>query len=393
MFDFIAAKRKLGEVFSTVGVLATALGLVIFPSEMVAAAKSGVELCFNVIIPSLFPFFVVSALVVKLGLAQRLGVLLAPVMRPVFNVNGACASALILGFVGGYPVGAKTVIALYKSGGCSRTEAERMLAFCNNSGPAFILGVVGAGIFSSAKVGFILYLAHAAASLAVGFLFRFWKKSDAGSRRPPSPPEKTGFAEAFVEAAGSGFSSCLGICGFVIFFTVLLRLLFLSGIMGAVSTRLGELLHFCGFDKLWAERLLTGVIELTSGVWSLREAADQLTASMSMAAFMLGWAGISVYCQVLSFIGDSGLSAGTYLIGKLLHGVFSAIITVFISRLVTFDAPVADYLAQQVTDIAAISFPRAMTVSAASAGGLCLIFAGVYYFSSKRGRKSRRNTV
>ncbi len=108
-------------------------------------------------------------------------------MRPLFHVSGACASAFALGFIGGYPVGAKTAISLYENGMCTKTEAERLLAFCNNSGPAFILGVVGAGVFASSRVGVLLYLAHAAASICIGILFRFTRPAQPPGGRSGSP--------------------------------------------------------------------------------------------------------------------------------------------------------------------------------------------------------------
>ena len=82
-----------------------------WPQESMAAARDGLALCGNVIIPSLFPFFVLSSLVVELGMSRYLGRLLEGVMAPLFRVGGACSSALALGFVGGYPVGARTAIA------------------------------------------------------------------------------------------------------------------------------------------------------------------------------------------------------------------------------------------------------------------------------------------
>ncbi|MCC8123623.1 MAG: hypothetical protein LIO58_08790 [Oscillospiraceae bacterium] len=136
--------------------LAFMVGLIGFPKECMAAVKDGLSLCLNVIIPSLFPFFVLSALLVDLGLAAYLGRALEGVMRPLFRVGGACASAGVLGVIGGYPVGAKTAIALYENKMCTRTETERLLAFCNNSGAAVIMGVVGAGSFGSSNVGWML---------------------------------------------------------------------------------------------------------------------------------------------------------------------------------------------------------------------------------------------
>ena len=141
---------------------------------------------------------------------------------------------------------------------------------------------------------------------------------------------------------------------------------------------IGSMLGFIGMDVEWARRLLTGIIELTSGVWSLRGVSGELTASIAMAAFMLGWAGLSVHCQVLSFIGSSGLSVRTYIIGKFLHGILSAIIVLIIARIVAFDTPVAVYLAQQLGDIAEIKFSTELRVSAISAavlGGLLFLIS------------------
>ncbi len=385
---YLVIRRRLLDLFSSLGLLAVAAGLVIFPSQMVDAARDGVELCFNVIIPSLFPFFVLSSLTVELGAAEKLGRILVPVMRPLFNVGGACASALVLGFIGGYPVGAKTVITLYENGECSKAEAERMLSFCNNSGPAFIFGVVGAGIFSSGTIGLLLYLAHMAASICVGLIFRRWGSGEITHHFPGAKAERVPFPLAFVDSVKSSFTSSLGICGFVIFFTVLIKLLFLSGLLGSLSEIIGSALGFLGMDSAWAERLLTGIIELTSGVWSLRDASGELTASIAMAAFMLGWAGLSVHCQVLSFIGSSGLSVRTYIIGKFLQGIFSAVIVIIMAKFIAFDTPVALYLAQQVGDIAGTNFISAISVSAVCAAVLGAALFLICHFPTKKGGKS-----
>ena len=104
-----------------------ASALVISPGEAINGAKDGLALCFNVIVPSLFPFFVLSSLVVDLGLAAYLGRAMEGLMRPLFRVSGSCAAAVALGFIGGYPVGARTALQLYQQGLCSKPEAERLL--------------------------------------------------------------------------------------------------------------------------------------------------------------------------------------------------------------------------------------------------------------------------
>ncbi|MBQ9647799.1 MAG: sporulation protein, partial [Oscillospiraceae bacterium] len=149
-----------------------AAALLFFPAEASDAARQGLRLCFQTVLPSLFPFFVLSALVVASGAGDAFGRALEPVMRPLFYLSGAGASALALGLVGGYPVGARTVAELYRAGNLSKAEAERLLSFCNNAGPGFILGICGDAVFGSVRAGLYLYLVHVAAAVLTGVLLR-----------------------------------------------------------------------------------------------------------------------------------------------------------------------------------------------------------------------------
>ena len=230
------------------------------------------------------------------------------------------AIAVVLGFVGGYPLGAKTALELYRQGLCTKTETERLLAFCNNSGPAFILGVVGAGIFGSGQIGLLLYASHCVASLLTGLLFRFYGHEDQRAKATsyPKPIAATTIPAAFTNGVLRSFSNLLNICAFVIFFSALLQLMSYFGVFTAIA----RLLSLMGVSSRYAPQLVAGLLELTSGVSSLGGVASS-AGSISMAAFMLGWAGLSVHCQVLCFLIDSGLSARTYLLGNGLDSVMN----------------------------------------------------------------------
>jgi len=377
------------------GLLCAALALTAYPQESMEAARDGLSLCANVIVPSLFPFFALASLVVELGLSRYLGKLLEGIMVPLFRVNGACASALALGFVGGYPVGARTAITLYEKGQCSKTEAERLLAFCNNSGPAFIFGVVGAGVFASGKIGLLLYLVHLTASVCVGVLFRFYKPWDGPGRgrAPRVQFETVSFPTAFARSVTGSLTSCLNICAFVLFFTVVLRLLALSGALDLAAGLLCRLLAPLGLTEAWAQRLLTGLLEISSGVSSLTGEGG-LSGRLSMAAFILGWAGLSVHCQVLSFLEHSGLSMKTYFAGKLLHGGLSALLAGGLARVLPLEQPVSAYLMEQVDWFTQLEFSRALSVSAGAAWGLWLIFVGLSVAALKKSsRKFEKKRV
>ena len=381
----LVRRRGLRDSLLGLGLLLAAAALVAAPQEAITGAKHGLTLCFNVIIPSLFPFFVLSSLVVDLGLAAYLGRALEGLMRPLFRVGGSCAAALALGFIGGYPVGARTALQLYQQGLCSKPEAERLLAFCNNSGPAFILGVVGAGVFGDGRVGLLLYCTHAAASLLVGLLFRFYGGGGSGGAATrPKPIQTVTVPAAFTGAVTRSFQSTLNICAFVVFFAVVLQLLSAWGLLSAFAALLARV----GIEPEWARRLVAGLLELSSGVSSLNGGSG-LSGRASMAAFMLGWAGISVHCQVLSFLVDSGLSAKTYLAGKLSHGLIAAALTWLVTRVIPLPEAVSSYLVDQTESIAALDFSTSLTVStvAAFAGWLALTILCLLLVRKKCGKR------
>lgn len=388
----ILARPKYRDLFLGLALLCTGAALVLFPEQSMDAGRQGLQLCTNVIIPSLFPFFVLSSLVIELGMARYLGQALERLMWPLFRVGGVGASALVLGLVGGYPVGAQTAIKLYEKKLCSKEETQRLLAFCNNSGPAFILGVVGTGVFGSGAIGLLLYLSHAAACLCVGLLFRFYGKSTSC----PTPSrstlhfQTTRFSAALTTGIKTSFASVLNICAFVLFFSVVIRLLFLCGIMDAVAGLLATLLSPLGFDRVLARQLITGLLEVSSGVTSLSPGGG-LPGQISMAAFMLGWAGLSVHCQVLSFLGDSGLSPVTYLIGKALHGALSAFFTMLLSSAFPLPQTASSYLAEQAETLATLDVASILPFFAASACLLWLLFLAASALVLKRAKKRSGN--
>ena len=390
----VLAKRRTVDAILGIALLISMAALIIYPAEASAAAKEGLVLCYNVIIPSLFPFFVLSSLVVEFGLARYIGRALEKIMRPLFNVGGACSVAFSLGLIGGYPVGARTAITLYEKGISTKTETERLLSFCNNSGPAFILGVVGAGIFSSSKIGLLLYLIHIVASVLVGFIFRFYKHQEKASsvKSQYAEIESVRLSAAFSETIKSSFMSVISICAFVVFFTVFIRLLIISGIMARAAGLLATLLKPFGMNTQWATRLITGLIEISSGVNTLSGISDALSARVGMAAFMLGWAGFSVHCQVMSFIGRSGLSVKTYLIGKILHGIISTFLALIVCRMFLGDVPVSSFLAEQIANIGSVDFSTALRVSAAVSWAVWVaaVLLATHIYEKSSSRKKQR---
>ncbi len=382
-------RKHVMSALTFTAIILFALGLVLRGAETSAAAVEGLKICVNVLIPSLFPFFVVSSLAVKTGLAGMAGRAFARPMRLLFGVSGSCAPAFVLGLVGGYPVGAKTAIGLYESGLCTKTDAERLLAFCNNSGPAFILGAAGTAVFGGTTAGALLYASHVLASVAVGVIFRWYKRGAAAPRHAAAHMSSVRLTQAVTSSITSSFVYVINICAFVIFFSVAIRLLTISGAIPLLARALGSLLSPLGLDAAFAEKLIAGLFEVSGGVYGLKLSTASLGAKLSAAAFMLGWAGLSVHCQVLNFIGDSGLSAGPYIVGKLLHAIISAALAWLGFTLLPFDAQVSRAVSGQLSAISALAPAQSFALALASAlsiwGGFCLIWA--VYACKKRKKK------
>ena len=267
-----------------------------------SAVTEALILCAGSVIPAMFPFLVVSSLLIALGLGDALAPALAGVMSRLFHLPGSAGSALLLGLTGGYPIGAKTAADLYRSGQLTRAETQRLLTFCNNANPAFFLSVLGAGVFDSVRVGLYLWLIHLLSALLSGWFL--CRKHTFG--RFHSPPIRNGTLEPFsvlwVSAVGSALQGILSICAFVVIFYVLTRpLASLPGIVGIAAT---------------------GVLELFSLIPRLSGDAS----SLILVSALSGWGGLSVLCQTASMLAGTDLSISSCIKGKALQGLLSALL-------------------------------------------------------------------
>ncbi len=307
-------KRFLKSVFILILFYLIAI-LIIHPGTTMDAAIRGMELCARVVIPSLFPFFICSRLLVELGFASLCGRVLSPWMRPLFGVPGSGALAVVLGTLSGYPIGAATVVNLYETGVCTKAEGERLLSFCNNAGPLFIIGSVGVGILRSQELGILLYLVHLITALVTGLLFR---KSGQNTYVAPALPSSANPgvnpASAFVTAVSDGVNNILKVCGFVVFFSV-------------VSAALSG-----------GTPLLHGLLEITGGIRSL---VDSPTTSLLLPTIsaLLALSGASILLQTAGIVLPSGLSMKSCLAGKLIQSVLSFLLTFLLCRLLPLTQP------------------------------------------------------
>lgn len=285
------------------------------PGTVSRAAREGLSLCGQVLIPSLFPFFVLANLFVGLGYHHYVATALRPLMKPLFGLRGAAAGALVLGAAGGYPIGASTVFRLYDRGELNAAQASRALAFCNNAGPGFLLGVVGLSLLGSVRLGLLVWGIHLLSALLVGVFF--YRPSDGILSIHSVSQEKTvpSFPTAFVEAVTDGAGTMVRVCGFLVFFSVVLAFL-----------QETPLWQWAAAVSPVGTALLDGAVELSTGVGRLIASGCPTEEALMASSFLLGWGGLCVHCQVLSLRGRREISMAPYWIGKLLQGLLSAVL-------------------------------------------------------------------
>ncbi|MBQ8636575.1 MAG: hypothetical protein IJ423_01085 [Clostridia bacterium] len=285
-----------------------------YPQNAMDYATSGMTLCADVLVPSLFPFFVCSGLLIYSGFCESLSKIFGKVMMPLFNINGSGAAAFILGIISGYPLGAQTAIKLYENKSISQTECERLLAFCNNSGPLFILGSVGVAIYHSPRLGMMLYFSHILAAVTVGVLFRFYKSNNEISQQRVYEKETKSMGEIFSVALSGSIKSILTVCGAVVFFSVVANLvadLLPNGIIRTVFIALSE---------------------LTSGIKGISQMPLATGTKLILSSAAAGFAGFCVHLQVMSVAAGKKVSLVPYIAGKVMHAILAAIYTAILLR-------------------------------------------------------------
>ena len=329
---------KLKRNFFAIIFLCFAFGLLLFSKNNLPAVKTGLTLWATSVVPSLFPFFVATELLMHTTIVNFIGRILEPFMKPLFNVNGKGGFGFIMGLISGYPVGAKIACEFRKNNICSKIECERLLSFTNNSGPLFIVGTVGISMFGNTTIGILLLITHILACITVGIIFRFWKSDTYRSlsyETKQSTFSKTkgivtfsNLGEVLSESINSSIQTIFIIGGFVVIFSSIISILNSSGIINNICKILSPFFRMLHLDISLASPFITGFLEITNGIKSISNLhIKNISISIISTALLLGFGGISVLLQVWSIIAKSDLSIKPYIYGKLLHGVIAAIYT------------------------------------------------------------------
>ena len=296
-------KRYFQAILPTAAAAVTLL-LIISRSAIASdGIRQAIAICASVIIPSLFPFMVFSTFVVKSGAYAKIGRIIGSPVRLLFNLPPCASGAVIIGLLGGYPIGTSMAAHLFRIGAIDKSQARRLACFSVNAGPAFIISAVGEAIYQSKEIGYILFASVMLSSITIGASLGIISriKGECINDKKLSH-QKAGFINAFVSATESASKSMLSICVWVVTFSITIAFIKQLPLSSSQTT------------------ILCAITEVTSGCTM---AAGSLPICATAAFISFG--GVCVLFQILPNVREIGMKLRGLLLSRLISAALSFI--------------------------------------------------------------------
>lgn len=297
-------RKRTKKAFGAVEAVAAALfavALIACPECCVDGVRNGLHLCAAVLIPSLFPFLAVSSFAAASSACNRILKVFSPLMRHAFRLPACAASAVIFGFIGGYPVGCSVAARLYNDGRLTAEQAQRISLFCVSAGPAFVITAVGAVMLDNIGAGIVLYASQLISGMLIGLFLSF--TAPKLKKQTLCAEEGVCGSKALVEAVEKAALTMFRICAWSVLFSCFLNLLYSFGPKGRASF------------------FITCVLEVTSGC-----SATAQQGNLCVLAAVLGWGGLCVGCQLLENIRLFSTPIPVFFVFRAVHAGLAAVV-------------------------------------------------------------------
>lgn len=306
------------------------LFLIIFianPSLYMQSCLNGLTVWFYNVLPALFPFFIATRLLIMLDM-KSLPVLDKIIYKSFKTKNSG--KIFLLSLLSGYPVGAKLICDAHLRGELDLISAKKMLAFCSVSGPMFIIGSVGLAVFKSLKIGFILLISHILSAIINGFVFRFSYKQEKGDDKTLIRENQKKSSNILGDSMLDSITSILLVGGYIVLAFVFIDLLVDLKFIDAM-TKLICKIPFLKNCETEICSIIKGCVEMTRGIIDLNLTSLSLRIKVVFASFMIGFGGICVFLQSLTFTSELKIIKPFYLFQKFCQGVWACIISLILA--------------------------------------------------------------
>ncbi|CAI6083407.1 Sporulation integral membrane protein YlbJ [Paenibacillus sp. JJ-100] len=349
----MTAPKRIMQIWIIFALLIFSILMAMHPVETWHASVRGLSIWWDVLFPSLFPFLVLSELLLGFGIVHFLGTLLNPLMRPLFRVPGSGGFVFAVSCASGYPTGAKLTAQLWEQKLVTREEGERLVAFTTSSDPIFMIGAVSVGFFHNTSIAPILVASHYSAAFLVGVLMRFHGQSTAKLQPALSPSHEQHqnrflraiyamhtarqadgrtFGELLRHAVSSSLRLIIIVGGLVVFFSVIMELLVQTGWLGILYAWTEQGLQLAGLPPSLSHSLVGGLFEVTLGAKEAGATASSIPLIFKVAAasFVLSWGGLSVHAQIMSVLSNTPMRYGPFLLARAIHAAIAPLLVILL---------------------------------------------------------------
>lgn len=307
------------------------ISIIMDPVRSINSAKNGLSIWFNILLPSLLPFLVLSELLILSGFVKTFGKFLEPIMGTLFNIPGESSFPIIMSIISGYPIGSKLTCSLRNKNIITKNEGDRLITFSSTSSPLFILGTVLVGMLNSPHLKFLIIIPHYLGALTLGLLSNLYsnrRKSYMNNRinihksNSIDQGHNIYLGRIISESVKDGMNSMFLIGGLVIIYSVIIDVFLDSHIIQLFIIKLSNLLKL---NPKILEGIFAGIFEISIGVQKVAGLNLNIFSKICIINFIIAWGGFSIQSQVLSFIGQTDINSKLFVISKFFHGVFSTL--------------------------------------------------------------------
>ncbi len=302
--------------------------LITYPKSVSAGIQNGINCCLDILIPSMFPFMVGAAAVTLSGIDDKFKFLFGRATKFLFYLPPCVVPAVIISLFGGYPVGAYCVKSLYKSGSINAEQMNRMMCYCVNFGPAFIISALGQMLLNDYKLGVILFLIQVFSSVLMGIFLGVTariSKTDFYEKKIHSQKKDLYFSKILISACDSASKSLLGVCSLVTLFFGIISFINDLGIINYISNiflKINISSHISG-------TLILSFIEMTQ---SCILGAKNISTPYFIYSWIIGFGGICAHTQIIAQLGSCPFKYGKFLIMRTINGILTAFATALIIK-------------------------------------------------------------
>lgn len=282
-------------------------------SIVINTVIQSIEIFKNSIFPSLFPFFIISELLINYGFVEFISNLFKPLMNKFFRINSKCAFILVMSMISGFPSNSKYTRDLYLKGEINELEATKILMFTHFSNPLFIMGAISITFLKNKKIGLLILIIHYLTNFIVGFLLRNIIKTPINNTKLNIKNKQLSFSNVLSKSILNAFNTMFLILGTIIIFLIITNLL-------------NEYILFNPYIK----GIISGILEMTGGISNISLLDISLKQKSTIIGMILSFGGISVHMQVKSIISDTPIKYQPFLIARLLHSSITGLLIYFL---------------------------------------------------------------